>query len=244
MTEIEIIIKIGIEENCSELELKILLQNFPTIRGSELLINKTKILNAGKSYNLKHIIKGLHIAEITFGKLNDYFGFGSTSQTLNLLNLLAETEYSEAVEIEKWIALNKGNYFIKPIREKTNFISRIQTRLMVESSTKSRAELIEVYRKKKKEISQIESEKKNLTQKQKADIIKSERKNLLNLKIDNLIKTIEKSNKPIYYFKEVLELRINEIRKENKNFLKLLENDIIRTDKLNPEMIKILKLIK
>jgi hypothetical protein len=244
MTEIDIIVKIGIEEKCNNQDLAILLPNLPTIRGNEFLINKTKIIEDGKNNNLKQIIKGLHFAEITYGKLNNYFGFGSTSQTLNLLNLLAETEYDEAVEIEKWIALNRGNYFIKSLNEKTSFISRIQTKLMIKNSNKTRAELIDLYRKNKKELRQIKSEKKNLIQKEKANIINVERKKLFNLTIAELIEFIKKSDKPIYYFKAVIEFRIEEIRKKNTVYIKFLESIEPKTNKTNPAMKKILRLIK
>jgi hypothetical protein len=113
--QIIIIKKIGEELICSEDDFKIILPNYPKLGGDEIIFsraleNEIKYLES----EIEYFIKGLHVIELTYrNKMQSEFGFGSPSRTYKFIQRLAKSNTVQAENLEKWIADNGGNYYIK-----------------------------------------------------------------------------------------------------------------------------------
>jgi len=112
--QIKILKQTGRRLLCLEDEFKIILPNFPTLRGSEFIFtigwaNAIKYID----FEVEYLVKDLHIVEILYdNKMQHDFGFGSPSPTHKILLKLKETDESLANELTKWIANSGGNYYI------------------------------------------------------------------------------------------------------------------------------------
>lgn len=113
--QIEILKQVGKRLLCFEDEFKIILPNFPTLRGSEFIFtigwaNALKYIDS----EVEYLVKGLHIVEILYrNKMQHDFGFGSPSPTHKILQQLKDKNESLAYELINWIANSGGNYYIK-----------------------------------------------------------------------------------------------------------------------------------
>lgn len=100
---------------CLEEEFKIVLPNFPTLKGSEFIFtigwaNATKYIDS----DVEYFVKGLHIVETLYkNKMKNNFGFGSPSPTHKIILQIRTQNEHLADELTKWISESGGNYYIK-----------------------------------------------------------------------------------------------------------------------------------
>lgn len=107
--------EIGSKSFCSLNDLKEILPDFPSLKGSEDIF-KINHANA-KEYiddKVDDLIKGLHCIEEAYKKetRND-FGFGSPSPTAKVIDTLKIKDPELAEILYNWVADNGGNYYIK-----------------------------------------------------------------------------------------------------------------------------------
>ncbi len=112
--DINRIIAIGKALNLDEIEITDFLPNYPNLRGGEFIFSAKVFLNTPfKTEQLEFLIKGLHYIELKFRALEGReFGFGSPSQTTNLINRLKKRDLRRGEYLEEWISTNDGNYYI------------------------------------------------------------------------------------------------------------------------------------
>ena len=116
--DINRIIAIGKALNLDEIEITDFLPNYPTLRGSEFIFSAKVFLNTPfKTEELEFLIMGLHFIELKFRALEGReFGFGSPSQTTNLIQRLKKRDLERGEYLEEWISTTGGNYYIKKKR--------------------------------------------------------------------------------------------------------------------------------
>ena len=127
MTSIQNIKYIGKKGVCSEEQMMSFLPDSPLIQGNEFIFG-IGWANAKKYIDeeIEYFVKGLHIIEEKYkSKFGNDFGFGSPSPTYKLIEALAKIEYEKAIELELWIALNSGNYYISKVSSPELFKSRL-----------------------------------------------------------------------------------------------------------------------
>ncbi len=80
---------------------------------------------------VEFFVKGLHLIENKYKlETHNAFGFGSTSPSYKIIRFLKRTNETLASELEKWISLNRGNYYIKAhLSDKTKDNSKNQSSL-------------------------------------------------------------------------------------------------------------------
>ena len=96
------------------------LPDYSTPHGSELIFSINKLQeNNLNTVDLCFLIKGLHFIEVKYRQQTNYdFGFGSPSQTYNLITYLNKRNESKASEMINWIIENGGNYYYKKLNNK------------------------------------------------------------------------------------------------------------------------------
>ena len=112
--DINRIIEIGKKLNLDEIEITDFLPNYPNLRGSEFIFSAKVFLNTPfKTEEFEFLIKGLHYIELKFRALEEReFGFGSPSQTTNLIQRLKKRDLERGEYLEEWISTHGGNYYI------------------------------------------------------------------------------------------------------------------------------------
>jgi hypothetical protein len=112
--DIKRIIEIGKALNLDEIEITDFLPNYPNLRGSEFIFSAKVFSHTPfKTEEFEFLIMGLHFIELKFRALEGReFGFGSPSQTTNLINRLKKRDLERGEYLEEWISTNGGNYYI------------------------------------------------------------------------------------------------------------------------------------
>ena len=112
--DINRIIAIGKALNLDEIEISDFLPNYPNLRGSEFIFSAKVFLNTPfKTEEFEFLIMGLHSFELKFRALEGReFGFGSPSQTTNLIQRLKKRDLERGEYLEEWISTTGGNYYI------------------------------------------------------------------------------------------------------------------------------------
>lgn len=244
--EIENIIEIGKSNEIEDIELHDFLPNLPRISGSELIFN-AHWMDARKLSNIQviNLIKGLHKIEAEYMRAtNSSFGFGSPSCTYTIISGLAERDISKAKELEVWVALNGGNYYIKKCNDIKDFKPKIKTlKMQKEEYETSQAEIDykrELKKEKRNKVVKVLKEK----HKVKVEKDRNSREMLFQISIRELFETIiNDEQRPIHYYQEVLLKRKDEI-KNQKDIKDLLGKLKDKYTKRNPKVMnKILKQI-
>jgi hypothetical protein len=114
MSSINKIIDIGKECNLDKIEITDFLPNYPNLRGSELIFSGRELSSTHlKAEDLEFLIKGLHFIELKYREMIEReFGFGSPSQTTNLIHRLKKRDLERGENLEEWISTHGGNYYI------------------------------------------------------------------------------------------------------------------------------------
>ena len=112
--DINRIIEIGKKLNLDKIEITDFLPNYPNLRGSEFIFSAKEYFHTPfKTEEFEFLIKGLHYIELKFRQLQgNEFGFGSPSQTTNLIHRLKKRDLERGEYLEEWISTNGGNYYI------------------------------------------------------------------------------------------------------------------------------------
>lgn len=130
MKTVQKIKDVGKSGVCSEEDLFLFLPKYPVLSGSEFIF-KISWANS-KNYidgEVEYFVKGLHLIEEKYKtKVNNNFGFGSPSPSFKVIQSYAKQNYDEALKLEKWIALNGGNYYVTKASNLEEFNSRISTK--------------------------------------------------------------------------------------------------------------------
>jgi hypothetical protein len=126
------IIEIGKHKICTQEDLQYFLPLYPMILGDEDII--TIAWTRGNRFinsEVEYFVKGLHLIENKYKlETHNAFGFGSTSPSYKIISFLKRTNETLASELEKWISLNGGNYYIKAyLSDKTIDNSKNQSSL-------------------------------------------------------------------------------------------------------------------
>lgn len=111
------IVEIGKSKSFEDVIVEDFVPDYPTPHGSELIFSFKKLREKHlNTEDLCYLIKGLHFIELKYRQQtkND-FGFGSPSQTSNLITTLNKRNENKAIEITNWIIENGGNYYYKII---------------------------------------------------------------------------------------------------------------------------------
>lgn len=130
MTTVQKIKQIGKIRLCSDEDFNFFLPNYPVLKGSEFIFtigwaNCKKYIDE----EIEWFVKGLHIIEEKYkAETSNDFGFGGPSPSFKVVQKYAERNYKNALELEKWIALNGGNYYVESISKPDDFCSKLQAK--------------------------------------------------------------------------------------------------------------------
>lgn len=163
---------------------------------------------------------------------------------MNLLLHLAESDLKLARELEYWISMNGGNYYIKQSVDADTFISKIQTREMRAAEHLITLAELERERKLKKDWQEQISNRKIQIHKEKSDADRIMQEQLLKMEIHEILDVIESDSRPIYFFKRIIEVKKEEIKNDPILKSKLLAIYNLKLNTENSETKKLRKLIE